>query len=98
MRGGALVTLAEHCSASAVYSINLRRFRNARPGGNIPTSARRAVGTCIAAGCHGITLHPRPDARQYHVSERGFESRARLIDRRVQDRVYPVSRSLSISS
>jgi pyridoxine 5-phosphate synthase len=45
-------------------SVNLNKIatiRNAR-GGNIPdvvTAAR----TCIAAGCHGITVHPRPDAR-----------------------------------
>ena len=45
-------------------SVNVNKIatlRNAR-GGNIPdvVAAARA---CIAAGCHGITVHPRPDAR-----------------------------------
>src|ERR1700731_3918702 len=36
-------------------------LRNAR-GGNIPDVVE-AARTCIAARCHGITVHPRPDAR-----------------------------------
>ena len=45
-------------------SVNVNKIatlRNAR-GGDIPdvVAAARA---CIAAGCHGITVHPRPDAR-----------------------------------
>src|SRR5271163_2709884 len=45
-------------------SVNLNKIatlRNAR-GGNIP-DVLKAARTCIAAGCHGITVHPRPDAR-----------------------------------
>jgi pyridoxine 5-phosphate synthase len=45
-------------------SVNVNKIatlRNAR-GGNIPDVAE-AARTCIAAGCHGITVHPRPDAR-----------------------------------
>jgi len=45
-------------------SVNVNKIallRNAR-GGNIPDVVA-AVRTCIAAGCHGITVHPRPDAR-----------------------------------
>jgi len=45
-------------------SVNVNKIatlRNAR-GGNIP-SVVEAARTCIAAGCHGITVHPRPDAR-----------------------------------
>src|SRR5579862_5935237 len=45
-------------------SVNLNKIatlRNAR-GGNIPDVVP-AARTCIAAGCHGITVHPRPDAR-----------------------------------
>ena len=45
-------------------SVNLNKIatiRNAR-GGNIPDVVE-AARTCIAAGCHGITVHPRPDAR-----------------------------------
>src|SRR5208337_156514 len=45
-------------------SVNLNKIatlRNAR-GGTIPDVVA-AARTCIAAGCHGITVHPRPDAR-----------------------------------
>ncbi len=45
-------------------SVNVNKIatlRNAR-GGNIP-DVLEAARTCIVAGCHGITVHPRPDAR-----------------------------------
>lgn len=45
-------------------SVNLNKIallRNSR-GGTIPDVVQ-AARTCIAAGCHGITVHPRPDAR-----------------------------------
>jgi len=45
-------------------SVNVNKIatlRNAR-GGNIPDVVE-AARTCIAAGCQGITVHPRPDAR-----------------------------------
>jgi pyridoxine 5-phosphate synthase len=45
-------------------SVNLNKIaviRNSR-GGEIP-SVLKAARTCIAAGCHGLTVHPRPDAR-----------------------------------
>jgi pyridoxine 5-phosphate synthase len=45
-------------------SVNVNKIallRNAR-GGNLPDVVD-AARTCIAAGCHGITVHPRPDAR-----------------------------------
>jgi pyridoxine 5-phosphate synthase len=45
-------------------SVNLNKIaviRNSR-GGKLP-SVLKAAETCIAAGCHGITVHPRPDAR-----------------------------------
>src|SRR5208282_516360 len=45
-------------------SVNVNKIawlRNAR-GGNIPNVVA-AARTCIAAGCHGITVHPRPDMR-----------------------------------
>ena len=48
-------------------SVNLNKIavlRNAR-GGDEP-DLRRAAETCIAAGCGGITVHPRPDRR--HVT------------------------------
>jgi pyridoxine 5-phosphate synthase len=50
-------------------SVNLNKIaviRNSR-GGEIP-SVLEAARTCIAAGCHGITVHPRPDAR--HITRR----------------------------
>jgi pyridoxine 5-phosphate synthase len=45
-------------------SVNVNKIatlRNAR-GGTIP-SVVDAARTCMNAGCHGITVHPRPDAR-----------------------------------
>ncbi len=45
-------------------SVNINKIatlRNAR-GGNIPDVVE-AARICVAAGCHGITVHPRPDAR-----------------------------------
>lgn len=45
-------------------SVNLNKIavlRNSR-GGELP-SVVKAARTAIAAGCHGITVHPRPDAR-----------------------------------
>ena len=50
-------------------SVNLNKIallRNSR-GGGIP-DVLRAARTCIAAGCHGITVHPRPDER--HITTR----------------------------
>ncbi|MGH8090397.1 MAG: pyridoxine 5'-phosphate synthase [Rudaea sp.] len=45
-------------------SVNVNKIavlRNSR-GGNEP-DVNRAAQTCIAAGCQGITVHPRPDRR-----------------------------------
>ncbi|MGA2409502.1 MAG: pyridoxine 5'-phosphate synthase [Candidatus Binataceae bacterium] len=45
-------------------SVNVNKIavlRNSR-GGTIP-DVLKAARTCIAAGCHGITVHPRPDVR-----------------------------------
>lgn len=45
-------------------SVNLNKIallRNAR-GGALP-SVVEAARTCVEAGCHGLTLHPRPDRR-----------------------------------
>ncbi len=51
-------------------SVNLNKvalLRNARDGGlpKVPAAAR----VCIAAGAHGITLHPRPDMRHVRPSD-----------------------------
>ena len=45
-------------------SVNVNKvalLRNSR-GGDLP-SVLEAARTCLDAGCHGITVHPRPDAR-----------------------------------
>jgi len=45
-------------------SVNVNKvalLRNSR-GGNLP-DVLQAARTCLDAGCHGITVHPRPDAR-----------------------------------
>ncbi|MGE0822816.1 MAG: pyridoxine 5'-phosphate synthase [Candidatus Binatia bacterium] len=59
-------------------SVNVNKIatlRNAR-GGNNP-SVIHAAQTCIAAGCHGITVHPRPDGR--HIRQQDvFDLAARL--------------------
>jgi pyridoxine 5-phosphate synthase len=51
-------------------SVNVNKIatlRNAR-GGKIPEVVA-AARTCIAAGCHGITVHPRPDARHITLQD-----------------------------
>jgi pyridoxine 5-phosphate synthase len=48
----------------SVLSVNVNKIavlRNSR-GGNAPDVVR-AARTCLDAGAHGITVHPRPDAR-----------------------------------
>jgi pyridoxine 5-phosphate synthase len=45
-------------------SVNVNKIatlRNAR-GGDMPNVVQ-AARTCIEAGCHGVTVHPRPDGR-----------------------------------
>jgi pyridoxine 5-phosphate synthase len=51
-------------------SVNVNKaatLRNAR-GGIVPDVVRVAR-TCIEAGCHGITVHPRPDGRHIRVAD-----------------------------
>jgi pyridoxine 5-phosphate synthase len=51
-------------------SVNLNKIavlRNSR-GGELP-SVLKAARTAIAAGCHGITVHPRPDGRHIRRSD-----------------------------
>jgi pyridoxine 5-phosphate synthase len=60
----ALVTFGAEYFGMIRLSVNVNKIatlRNAR-GGNIPNVVE-AARTCIAAGCYGITVHPRPDAR-----------------------------------
>jgi pyridoxine 5-phosphate synthase len=63
-----------------VLSVNLNKIavlRNAR-GGQLPDPVA-AARTCIAAGCGGITVHPRPDAR--HIRADDVQALARLLAR-----------------
>lgn len=51
-------------------SVNVNKIavlRNSR-GGTDP-DVLQAARTCIAAGAHGITVHPRPDQRHIHASD-----------------------------
>jgi pyridoxine 5-phosphate synthase len=51
-------------------SVNLNKIallRNAR--GGCEPDLLRAARTCLAAGAHGITLHPRPDARHARTDD-----------------------------
>jgi len=51
-------------------SVNVNKaatLRNAR-GGTVPDVVRVAR-TCIEAGCHGITVHPRPDGRHIRLAD-----------------------------
>ncbi len=66
-----------------VLSVNLNKIavlRNAR-GGSEPDLAT-AANTCIAAGCSGITVHPRPDRR--HVTAEDVAMLAALVRGRVE--------------
>ena len=61
-------------------SINLNKvalIRNSRPG-NYPSVTGHAE-TCIAAGAHGITVHPRPDQR--HIRPGDVRDLAALVRR-----------------
>jgi len=59
-------------------SVNVNKIatlRNAR-GGDQPNVVRAAQ-TCIDAGCHGITVHPRPDGR--HIRYQDVRDLAALL-------------------
>jgi pyridoxine 5-phosphate synthase len=59
-------------------SVNVNKIavlRNSR-GGSIP-NVLQAARTCIAAGCHGITVHPRPDAR--HITRQDVLDLASML-------------------
>ena len=59
-------------------SVNVNKIavlRNSR-GGSIP-DVLTAARTCIAAGCHGITVHPRPDAR--HITRKDVDDLSSML-------------------
>lgn len=66
-----------------LLSVNLNKIavlRNAR--GETEPDIARAAETCIAAGCGGITVHPRPDRR--HVTPEDVMLLAELTRNRVE--------------
>src|SRR5215813_11484751 len=69
-------------------SVNLNKIatlRNAR-GGDRP-NVEQAARTCIAAGCHGITVHPRPDGR--HIRRQDVLDLAALLTVEFNIEGYP---------
>lgn len=62
-----------------VLSVNVNKIavlRNSR-GGDMP-SVLAAAQTCLAAGCGGITVHPRPDQR--HIRPQDVLDLAQLLE------------------
>jgi pyridoxine 5-phosphate synthase len=69
-------------------SVNVNKIallRNAR-GGTLPDVVA-AARTCIAAGCHGITVHPRPDAR--HITFQDVRDLAAMLTVEFNIEGYP---------
>jgi pyridoxine 5-phosphate synthase len=69
-------------------SVNVNKIatlRNAR-GGDQP-SVIQAARTCIAAGCHGITVHPRPDER--HIRKQDVLDLAAMLTVEFNIEGYP---------
>ncbi|NIA20927.1 MAG: pyridoxine 5'-phosphate synthase [Anaerolineaceae bacterium] len=61
-----------------LLSVNVNKIallRNSR-GGTVP-SVTEAARVCIDAGCHGITVHPRPDQR--HIRPGDVHDLARML-------------------
>ena len=69
-------------------SVNINKIallRNSR-GGNIP-EVIEAARTVIKAGCHGITVHPRPDAR--HITRGDVLDLAQMLTVEFNIEGYP---------
>jgi pyridoxine 5-phosphate synthase len=69
-------------------SVNVNKaatLRNAR-GGRVP-DVLRVARTCIDAGCHGITVHPRPDGR--HIRTADVEALAAMLTVEFNVEGYP---------
>jgi len=76
-------------------SVNVNKaatLRNAR-GGDRPNLLHVAE-TCVEAGCHGITVHPRPDAR--HVRYDDVETLAASLPVELNVEGYPTSEFLAL--
>src|SRR5580765_3914385 len=69
-------------------SVNVNKIatlRNAR-GGTVPDVVR-AARAAVAAGCHGITVHPRPDER--HIRRRDVLDLAAALTVELNIEGYP---------
>jgi len=76
-------------------SVNVNKaatLRNAR-GGAIPDVVRVAQ-TCVDAGCHGITVHPRPDERHIRRSDVLDLARALTVELNIEG--YPSPELLAL--
>ena len=76
-------------------SVNVNKIavlRNSR-GGELP-SVIKAARTAIAAGCHGITVHPRPDAR--HITHRDVLDLAEMLTVEFNIEGYPAPEFLDL--
>ena len=76
-------------------SVNVNKIavlRNSR-GGELP-SVIKAAQTAIAAGCHGITVHPRPDAR--HITHRDVLELAEMLTVEFNIEGYPAPEFLDL--
>jgi len=76
-------------------SVNVNKIatlRNAR-GGDIPKVVE-AARACIAAGCHGITVHPRPDAR--HITFQDVLDLAAMLTVEFNIEGYPSAEFLDL--
>ena len=78
-------------------SVNLNKIavlRNSR-GGKFP-DVLAAARTCIAAGCHGITVHPRPDER--HIRRQDVLDLAAMLTVEFNVEGYPSPAFLDLVS
>ena len=76
-------------------SVNVNKaatLRNAR-GGTVPDVVRVAR-TCIEAGCHGITVHPRPDGR--HIRTTDVDALAAMLTVEFNIEGYPSAQFLDL--
>lgn len=78
-------------------SVNVNKaatLRNSR-GGDRPNVLRVAE-TCVAAGCHGITVHPRPDGR--HIRYDDVETLATALPVELNVEGYPSEAFLALAT
>jgi len=76
-------------------SVNLNKIatlRNAR--GGVRPSVVQAARTCIEAGCHGITVHPRPDSR--HIRQQDVLDLAAMLTVELNVEGYPSPEFLNL--